>query len=274
MLKTIYTSAIRGQARTLRQQGYTYTEICAELGRAIPQATLAYWFKDIHLTPQQDARIRAKIAASAAQGRLLACKAWANKIARWREQIEARVQPFGRLASIDPVIAKLVCGIMYSCEGGKYPSSRQVMFGNTEPRMVRAFVTLLRRCYHIDERKWRVRVMHRWDQDGLALAHYWSTITQIPLAQFYRSYADKRTKGTPTRKRDYKGVCGIQYGNTEIQYELQAIGEAVLNGIASLPNDGGRKNGGAEGDRTPDLLRATQALSRAELLPHVVDRWT
>ena len=87
----------------------------------------------------------------------------------------------------------------------------------------------------------------------------------IPLAwgafvigqQFYRSYADQRTKTMTTRQRNYKGVCAVQYGSTEIQYELQAIGEAVLK----------TRTGGAEGDRTPDLLRATQALSRLSYCP-------
>ena len=146
---------------------------------------------------------------------------------------------------------------MYLCEGGKYPSSRHLTFGNTDPAMIKTFLTLLRQHYEIAESKFRVRVMHRWDQDGAALRRYWSRVTGIPLRQFYRSYADRRTKGTPTRKYTYKGVCSVQYGDTTTQYELQAIGEAVLK----------MKPGGAEGDRTPDLDTASVALSQLSYCP-------
>ena len=225
--KTIRSSLVCSQARNLRQQGWTYTEICDRLG-PIPKGTLAYWFKGIRLSAPQRARIREKIVASAAMGRPLAREVWAKKIARWREKIEARVHPFGRLPYTNQVIGKLVCGIMYLCEGGKYPASRQLLFGNTDPGMIQAFLTLLRQYYSLQEHKLRIRVMHRWDQDGKALNRYWSGVTRIPLSQFYHSYADQRTKGRPTRKPAYKGVCCVQYGDTDLQYELQAIGEAVL----------------------------------------------
>ena len=224
-----YPSITRTHARSLRQQGYTYTEICSQLG-LIPQGTLAGWFKDIQLDSQQQRRIHDKIIASAARGRPLARAAWAKKMQAWREMIEARAKPFGLLPYSHPIFGKLVCGVMYLCEGGKYPTSNHLIFGNTDPGMVKTFLTLLRQHYPIDERKLRARVMHRWDQDGTALIRHWSRVTQIPLSQFYRSYADARTKGTPTHKNNYRGVCCIQYGSTEIQYELQAIGEAIMRG--------------------------------------------
>ncbi len=218
---------LRVRARTLRQRGYTYTEICSRLG-TIPQGTLAYWFKDVHLNEAQQARIHAKIAASAAKARPFARMAWAKKMQRWRTGIEQRAKPFGFLPYTDPMIGKLVCGIMYICEGGKYPVNQTVYFGNTDPLMIKTFLKLLRRYYHIDEQRLRGRVMHRWDQNGQSLQRYWSRVTKIPLRQFYQSYADKRTRGKPTQKRGYKGVCSIQYGDTNIQYELQSIGNAVL----------------------------------------------
>src|SRR3989338_8967098 len=222
-----YPPSIRTLARSLRQQGLTHTEICQQIG-AVPQATLSYWLRGIQLNGQHKARIDAKILASGAAGRPLAREAWERKLHRWRTVIEARVTPLGVLPYQDPSIGKLVLGIMYLCEGAKYPSSRNMMFGNTDPAMVKTFLTLLRQYYPIEEHRLRARVMHRWDQDGAALTRYWSRATRIPHRQFYRSYADARTKSSPTRKHDYKGVCCVQYGSTEIQYELQATGEAVL----------------------------------------------
>ena len=128
--------------------------------------------------------------------------------------------------------------MIYLCEGGKYPLTRQLTFGNSDPEMIRFFLELLRRWFGVDESKFRCRVIHRCDQNGEDLKKFWSELTRIPLKQFYRSYADKRTLDKPTKKEAYKGVCAVMYFDTGLQFELQAIGEAIL------------KNGGADGNRT------------------------
>lgn len=206
MITRLYPPTARARARQLRQRGLTDTEICEKLG-TVPKRTLAYWFNDIHLNGKQQARIRAKIVSSAARGRPLALKAWAKKTQHWREQIEVRVKPFGTLA---------------------YSDTRSPSFGDTDPTMIKTFLRLLRQQYDVDEKRLRVRLMRRWDQDHEALERYWSRVTGIPRRQFYLTYADKRTRGQPTCKRHYRGVRCLQYGDATIQHELQAIGEAVL----------------------------------------------
>lgn len=256
-----YTPEFRRRAQALRRKGRTYAEICARLGR-VPKGTLSPWLKDVRLTTQQQARIQAKIIASAARGRPLATIAWEKKMKRWRDGIENRVRAFGKMPHANPVMGKIVCGVMYLCEGAKYPSSRQLGFSNTDPRIIRTFLNMLRRNYHIDEHKLHVRVMHRWDQDGEALKRYWSATTRIPLKQFYPSYADKRTKGNPTGRPTYKGVCCVQYGDTAIQYELQAIGESILRDAVME-----RKTVEQRGIEPRNLLDAIEALSQLSYCP-------
>ena len=127
-----YPPATRARARQLRQQGCTHAEIRAQLGD-IPQATLAYWLRNISLSTSQQKRIQAKVIASAARGRPLAREAWARKISQWQEEIKTRVKPFAALPYANDTIGKLVLGIMYRCEGGQYPSSRHLIFGNAAP---------------------------------------------------------------------------------------------------------------------------------------------
>ena len=126
-------------------------------------------------------------------------------------------------------LAKLICGILYLCEGAKYPSSKQMIFGSTDPRLIKTFLCLLRNNFAIDEKKIRCRIMHRHDQGGKRLNRYWSHVTQIPLRQFYKDYADKRTKGFATKKQDYRGICAVQYNSVDLQYELQCIGESIYS---------------------------------------------
>lgn len=57
-----------------------------------------------------------------------------------------------------------------------------------------------------------------------------------------------------TQKKDYRGICRIVYYDTSLQFELQAIGEAVI------------KNGAGE-DRTLDPFHAMEVLSQLSYSP-------
>ncbi len=201
-LLLIPPTTVRDRAQALRSQGYTHTEICKLLG-PIPKGTVSYWLRNITLTPEQQKRVHEKIVASAAQGRPLATAAWERTIREWQQTIEVRVKKLGALPYLHAEIGKLVLGIMYLCEGAKYPSSRQLLFGNSDPEIIGTFLSLLRRYYAIAESKLHGRVMRRWDQDGVALIRFWSRITGIAPAQLYHSYPDKRTKNLRTLKLHY-----------------------------------------------------------------------
>jgi len=194
-----------------------------------------------------------KVVESAARGRPLAVLAWQRKIETWKEGIRAAVEDIGALPFTQSDAGKLACGMLYICEGGRYPATRHLAFANTDPRMIRFFLLLLRRYFSIDEAKLRVRIMHRWDQDGETLGRFWSRATGIPSRRFYRPYRDRRTRGKPTRRKDYHGICHLQYFDTTLQYQLQAIGESALR----LAEDGNGR--AAVGDAPPGLVREPPA---------------
>jgi len=204
-----YPEQTRAKAVALRTSGWSLAEIAALL--EIPKNTLSGWLRQVQLTDAQRQRIKAKELASAARGRSLAVIAWRKKIEAWKAEIRQRVEPLGSLPFGDPNIGRLTCGLLYICEGSKYPTSRFLSFGNTDSRMIRLFLLLLRQHFPVDETKFRVRVMHRWDQDGEQLKCFWSEVTGIPLRQFYPAYVDQRTKGKPTQRTDYRGVCCVSY---------------------------------------------------------------
>ncbi len=189
--------------------------------------TIYHWVGDISLTRCQKFRILKKEIRCGRAGLLKAHKIKQVKILKWRRELLSRAKRYGRLADKKGAFAKLLCGTLYLCEGAKYPSSRQMIFGNSDPRLIKTFLCLLRNNFSIDEKKMKCRIMHRHDQDGKGLNRFWSRVTQIPLRQFYKDYADKRTKGFTTKKRDYKGVCAVQYNSVNLQYELQCIGESI-----------------------------------------------
>lgn len=226
----IYPKEVKEEARDLRSQGWSLGEISLKM--KVPKNTLSGWVKDIRLTESQIKRIKEKEIASAAIGRALATKLQQEKIEKWKEGIKEKIKYFGKLPFKNNKMAKLICGVMYMCEGRKYPASRQFSFGNSDPNVIHTFLTLLRKCFQIQENKLRCQIGYRWDQDFNKLRTFWSNVTNIPENQFYKSLPDRRTKGKPTQKLNYKGVCAIIYCDTNLQMELQSIGEAIMNGGA------------------------------------------
>lgn len=221
-----YPLAIKEKARRLRRQGKSLGEIRLEID--IPKNTLSGWLKDIRLTDKQNKRIRKKITVSCAIGRPLAVKLMREKIEKWKQGIRDKIKHLEKLPLEKPEIGKVICGILYLCEGAKYPASRYLYFGNSDPTMVSAFLSLLRRHYLIDKNKLRFDVGYRWDQNYEKLKKFWSKVTGIPKSKCLKSKPDIRTKGKPTLKEGYKGVCRVIYYSTSLQFELQAIGESII----------------------------------------------
>lgn len=229
----IYSKRTKQKVRSLRSQGWSLREI--SLKTRIPKNTVSGWVKDIKLTKEQQKRIRQKIVDSAAIGRPLAARLLRQKIEEWKQEIRTKTKHFGKLQLHNPEIGKFICGLLYLCEGAKYPSTRALIFINSNPEIIYCFLNLLRNCFKIKEDKLRCRIMYRCDQNIKKLKKYWSNITKIPLRQFFDTKPDIRTKGKPTKKKDYMGVCSIQYGDTTLQYQLQSIGEVIIkNGAGGI----------------------------------------
>ena len=117
--------------------------------------------------------------------------------------------------------------MLYLGEGAK--SSRgSVCFGNSDPFIISLFLNLVRKCYKVDEKKFRCTVLCRADQSVGNLEKFWLKITKIPKSQFYKTRIDARTIGKPTKKLDYKGVCVINYFSADIFLDLMQIPRTIF----------------------------------------------
>lgn len=224
----IYSMQIKQKARKLREDGWSLGEIDHKIH--IPKNTISGWVKDIKLTRKQTKRIKEKIIASGVIGRPLAAKIIREKIEKWKEVIRKKVVHFSHFPLQNSEIGKLICGLLYICEGAKYPSTRGLIFINSDPNIITFFLGSLRKYYHIDESKLRFDINYRFDQNYKKLIDFWSRITKIPKAKFFKKTPDIRTKGKPTLKKDYYGVGRLIYYDTSLQFELQSIGETIIKG--------------------------------------------
>jgi len=132
---------------------------------------------------------------------------------------------------IDIYLYKLLLSILYLGEGAKYGRSSTLTLGSSNPLIIKLYLKLLKKSFTIDNSKFRVRIQCRFDQNIKKLEKYWKETTAIEKKQFYPTYIDKRTKGKPTLKKDYKGVCTIHYFDKKIQLELIYLADAIIEKI-------------------------------------------
>jgi hypothetical protein len=201
----------------------TYTEIQKMLNANIPPSTLCDWFKQIQFSSQEKEKILLRGKERIRNGNI---KASATRKLAKKSRLQNIYTDNAYLKKIldDKNAAKVGLAILYLGEGSKHAKG-SLCLGNSNPDIIRLFLRLclLRKCYPIDEKKFRCTVQHRADQDVDTLKSFWSGVTEIPLAQFYGYKPDKRTIGLPTEKVDYKGVCRIDYLSTAVYNEVQII---------------------------------------------------
>jgi len=219
---------LKKEATKLRKQGKTYAEIQDALKTSIPKSTLSNWCRDIKLPKEYQDRIQRIVVGNAQRGREIALIV--NRIKR-KKYLKSVTDRNKHLASAleNKDTAKIALAMLYLGEGGKRLKTGALMFGNSDPFIISLFLHLLRHCYDIDETKFRGTLQCRADQNTKKLEKFWSRISEIPLSRFYKPNIDSRTKGKPTKKLDYKGVCRINYFSADIFIELMKIPKIIYS---------------------------------------------
>lgn len=128
--------------------------------------------------------------------------------------------------------AKIYCAILYGCEGSKYPATKSVTLVNSDPSLVRTFITLLRKSFILEEKKFKIHLQIHKDQDFNTLRAYWSNLLNIPPSQFYRPTI---TDGNGKKHRnEYFGTCSVRYYENRLQLLLIGIFEEFLRKSTTL----------------------------------------
>lgn len=222
-----YPSTTREHARTLRQQGFTYTEIIAELGGEIPKNTIQSWVRDIELTTSQKARIKEKELEAQHQGQLLGAE-WNREQKRQRmAAAEAWAQPIAERLVQQSDALLMMLAALWAGEGSKQDDV--LTFTNSDPRIIKGWITGLKQVFQIDTTKLRCTVMISNGMPQEELEHFWSDVIMIPRTQFIKTFVDTREK--KVFREGYKGTCRIVYHSAEIRRQLEFLIWAVFDRI-------------------------------------------
>ncbi len=220
---TMYPLELKKKVIDLRKTGKTYGEIRKEIGIPLLKSTLSNWCEGILLSQMEKEAMRIHQLANARRGMETAWVVNKERRAKYLASIDLRISPLKKRIQ-DMEVQKIALAMLYLGEGKKKPGG-YLALGNSDPKIILLFLSLLRSAYAIEEDKFRCAVQCRADQNSALLEKFWSELTGIPKEKFYKARIDSRTIGKPSKKLDYKGVCVINYFSADIFLELMKIGE-------------------------------------------------
>ena len=200
----------QARARELRAEAWTLADIAAELG--VSKSSVSLWVREVEFEPQP---------------RRTARRRGPNKLQRRKAaQIEQlRLEGLNRLSDLNEQAFLAAGAALYAGEGSK--TDGDVVFANSDPRMVLFFCAWLRRFFTIDESRLRARVYLHEGLDLSEAIEFWSAITQIPTSQFgkaYRAAADSSIRHNKHRH----GCAYVCYRRVETHRAIMGLIHGLL----------------------------------------------
>ena len=213
----------QNRARDLRASGWTLTEICQEVGCSRSSASV--WCRDVVIDLVELERRRRERFLAGNQG---ARQRGPNRLQRAKhaeilEMREAGRDVMATLSARD----RLICGVaLYAGEGAKTDGS--VVFANSDPRLVRFFVTWLREHFDVTESRLRVRLYLHEGLDLDAANQFWSDLTAIPVSQFTKPY---RAEADPSIRlsKHPMGCPSVIYSCSRTHRRVMGMIDALLS---------------------------------------------
>ncbi len=203
----------KNKAIFLRKKGYSLNEISNKLG--VSKSTASIWVKKINLDKNAKLRLE-KRRKNGYSKSIKSNKIKKDKILNFvKQNAKLTIKNLKGFKQIN----KLLCAILYWCEGEKHCNS--IRFTNSDPLLISTFLYLLRKSYELDEKKFRI-CLHLHDyHNETRQKNFWSKLTNIPLSQFIKVY--KKTHAGKRIKKNYPGCASIRYHDYKIAKELNLI---------------------------------------------------
>lgn len=95
---------------------------------------------------------------------------------------------------------------------------------NTNPEIIKVFLSFLRKDIGIDESRLKLQLqIHKGDDEEL-LETFWSKITDIPKRRFTKTII--RPTGNKIGKS--KGTCKVRYSDKTTYHKIKSLSEEIL----------------------------------------------
>ncbi len=203
-----HKSVVKEKAISLRKQGLSYSEISQSIH--VPRSTLSYWLVGIKLSKKQKQRLDGKMELNRRLGSKTLKSIRLEKTKRIVRKANSEIK---NLRTKDLM---LIGTTLYWAEGSKqkeHDPSKEVVFSNSDPLMVRVFLKWLRDCLNISNEDivFEIYIHETYKRTIKELFKYWSKVTSFPLHKFTKVYFKRNKVHTFRRNRgeNYHGVLRI-----------------------------------------------------------------
>lgn len=188
-------------AISMRQKGASLNEIVEVLG--VAKSSVSLWVRNVALSRDQTNRLnRNGFSVSVIEKRRT------TRLANEDKKRHIAMAIAGNdITKITQDDLKLLGTALYWAEGGK--TGNIVRLSNSDPAMVRVMMRFFRQICLVNESKFRVQIHTHSHLNTKNAEGYWSGVTGIPLAQFYKTYA--KPSIASLHKKD-----SLPYGTVEI----------------------------------------------------------
>ncbi|HBG81690.1 TPA: hypothetical protein DDW69_02500 [candidate division CPR2 bacterium] len=195
----------RLQAIKLRQQGYSYNEILAEV--PVAKSSLSLWLRDIGLADKQ----KQKLTQKRKQAHLKAIETIKHKRIKLTNEIMERSQK--EIGNLSKRELWLIGVCLYWAEGAKqkeYNVSERVFFGNSDPDMLKVFLMWLTKICDISPKDIKCRLHIHESADEVKALEYWSNELNIPIEEFEKTiFKRHRPKTNRHINKNYYGLIRV-----------------------------------------------------------------
>ncbi len=211
-------------ARKLRVEGFSLNEIITKTGFA--KGSVSIWVRDIELTKEQKSRLSAKgFNREAIEQRRTTRLTREN--ARRQIIIDSAIKEIG---GISEETLKFIGIALYWAEGGKTKRGL-VRLSNGDPKIIRVAMEFFRRICKVPESKFRGYIHIHPHLSVKSAESYWSSVSGIPLLQFYKTYS--KINRSSQNKRDTLpfGTFDITICDTQLFLKIKGWIEGLYQNI-------------------------------------------
>jgi len=210
----------REQARILRKtNGESVSTIARLLG--VSKGSVSLWVRDIPLNPKQKKRLLQNEKEGLSIGRLTASRKLRQTFLEQRKKFQEAGAK--RVKKED---AFYIAGcVLYWAEGSK--KRNDLVFTNTDSRMMRFFVDFLRKCFLVRNDQLRVSVQYH-THGGVSerkIRDYWMGVLDTPESCF-RKFAQVHIRGKKGKSR-----LGINYGICRVSVHRTDVVQTIYGSI-------------------------------------------
>ncbi len=219
----------RNLAVDLRKKGYAINQIAKEIN--VAKSSVSLWVRDVKLTKSQIDTLKTMPFTSQAIE-----KRRKSRLDNERTKRNCHISDAeNEITDISNRDLWLMGTMLYWAEGGK--TRRMVRFSNGDPEMIRIMIKYFEIICNVPKNKMRGHIHIHEGLDPIAAKLYWSTISTVPVKQFFKTY-QKPVISSQNKKHSLPyGVLDIYVLDTALFYKITGWAKGIFKKSKNLIPD-------------------------------------